>query len=155
MTELRDKWSRPLVALPVHVDIPRLARKITVYSSNAPSSSVANNNKQPVLLQREEGATEADATTDNLVIKELLRTLSKQLDESPEQQEKIDTKFLEYFSKTADTSQALAEFLEMVVLHDSRTSRVLKACNQSVLAPGVLVISLPIIMINLYYEVIS
>lgn len=136
MTELKDKWTRPLVSLPVHVDIPRLARKITIYSSTSNSSS--STNKQPVLISREEAET--DAASDNLVIKDLIKTISQQLGEPPEQQQNIDSKFMDYFGKTADPSQALAEFLENVVGHNSNTARVLKACNQSVLAPGVLVI---------------
>jgi len=145
MTELRDKWTRPLPSLPVHVDIPRLARKITVYSSTSSSRSTNTSNKHPVLVRQptdqqllQSPSSSTSTESDSMVIKELIRTLSRQLGEPTSQQENIDSHFMDYFSKTADPSQALAEFLEAIVGHDSHTARVLKACNQSVLAPGVL-----------------
>lgn len=136
MTEVRDKWKRPVEALPVHVDIPRLARKITVYTTKSD-----HNSKQPVLSNSQDDPASGDFN-DNIVIKELLRSLSRHLGEPETQQENIDTQFMDYFKRTADPSLALADFLSAVVGHDSPTAGVLKACNQSVLAPGVLVCTL-------------
>jgi hypothetical protein len=133
MTEIRDKWKRPLETLPVHVDIPRLARKISVYT-------VSDNAKQLVLTTQDDLPSSGEPTSDNHIIKELLKTLSKHLGEPATQQENIDTNFVEYFKRTADPSLALADFLNTVVGHESLTAGVLKACNQSVLAPGVLVL---------------
>ena len=130
VTEVRDKWKRPVESLPVHVDIPRLARKMSVYTSSP------NNSKQPVL-----SAANNEINNDSQVMKELIRTLSKYLGEPQTQQDNIDNNFMEYFKRTADPSLALADFLNGVVGHESRTAGVLKACNQSVLAPGVLVLS--------------
>jgi hypothetical protein len=129
MTEVRDKWKRPLAALPVHVDIPRLARKISVFTVSA------NNSKQCVLSQDDLTSNEPN---DNQVIKGLIRVLSKHLGEPETQQENIDTQFMEYFKRTADPSLALSDFMSGVVGSESLTACVLKACNQSVLAPGVL-----------------
>jgi hypothetical protein len=131
-TEVRDKWKRPLETLPVHVDIPRLARKISVFTVEP------DNTKKIVLSPQDDLPSESN--TESQVIKELLKTLSKYLGESETQQTNIDTKFMEYFKRTADPSLALADFLSDVVGHESPTACVLKACNQSVLAPGVLVL---------------
>jgi len=137
LTEVGDKWKRPLHNLPVHVDIPRLARKISIYTAPSPSS------KEPVLIGKDDvNASNNDkssaAHNDNLVMKDLILTLAKHLGETDTQQDNIDSNFLAYFKKTADPSQALADFLASIVGAESQTAKVLKACNQSVLAPGVL-----------------
>eukprot|EP00026_Physarum_polycephalum_P009233 Phypoly_transcript_09347.p1 GENE.Phypoly_transcript_09347~~Phypoly_transcript_09347.p1 ORF type:complete len:279 (-),score=43.48 Phypoly_transcript_09347:168-1004(-) len=131
MTEIRDKWKRPLETLPVHVDIPRLARKISIYT-------VSPDKSKQVVLTTQDDLPGGEPTSDNHIIKELIKTLSKHLGEPATQQESIDSNFMEYFKRTADPSLALADFLSTVVGHDSLTAGVLKACNQSVLAPGVL-----------------
>lgn len=149
LTELRDKWKRPVEALPVHVDIPRLARKITIYTATSQDST-----KHPVLATTHDDlAASGDhpPTNDNQVIREVIRTLSKHLGEPENQQEKIDTRFPEYFKRTADPSLALQDFMSDVVGHDSLTLGVLKACNQSVLAPGVLVCPFLFIYYTFYY----
>jgi len=134
ITEVRDKWTRPLVSLPVHVDIPRLARKISIYTHIS--------SKQVVLVGQDDinGSNNdtSPAHNDQLVIKDLILTLSEHLGEPSSQQLNIDSNFLEYFKRSSDTSQALADFLGAVVGRESQTAKVLKACNQSVLAPGVL-----------------
>ncbi len=140
LSELRDKWKKPVESLPVSVDIPRLARKISIYKATE------NNNdthKEPILLGRDDIATTNNDTTserhEHVVIKDLITTLAQQLGEPTAHQQSIDERFSEFLKRSADPSQALGEFLEKVVGHHSPTTRVLKACNQSVLAPGVLV----------------
>lgn len=135
ITEIDDKWKRPLPKLPVHVDIPRLARKINVYSATSSA-------KEAVLIGKEDNdGTPNDIVqhNDNMVVKDLIISIATHMGESTEQIENIKTNFAECYKKTGDPSQALADLLANVVGHESRTAKVLKACNQSILAPGVLV----------------
>lgn len=141
-TEIHMKWSRPVKTLPVHVDVPRLARKMAIY---------ADNNKNHVLhAAKDTGAGLSDDAPlgtvnkhpdaqlhDQRIIRDIILTLSIHLGEPKEQQRHIEAKFPEYFGP-GDTSVALREYMENVVGDDSKVIGVLKACNQSILAPGVL-----------------
>lgn len=130
LDEVGNKWRRPLKELPVNVDIPRLARKITIFTSVSSHKEVVHTPEESV------GESPHDETSG---IKDLLVALSKHLGEPASQQYNIESNFGEYFKKTADAAHALADFLEEIVGSDSTTAKVLKACNQSIIAPGVLV----------------
>jgi len=75
----------------------------------------------------------------NDVIFDVLVTLARQLD-SEDLVNKITSSFGQYFlpNTNTDLSRWVMDFLLQVVGEDTNTVRVLKACNQSVLAPAVL-----------------
>jgi len=131
-TEIHMKWSRPVRTLPVHVDVPRLARKMAIYGDNT------RNNILHAAKDTEEVSKTMDAQTqDQYIIRDIILTLSIHLGEPREQQKHIESKFNEFFGP-GDTSVALREYMEQVVGDGSKVIAVLKACNQSILAPGVL-----------------
>jgi len=131
LTEIGSKWTKPYHTLPVHVDIPRLARKIAIYANGDGVLSAQSDDKS-AYTQVQDGAKQ-----DYLIIRDIIVTLSKVLGEPKTQQDNITERFPSFFG-TGDPSLSLNDFLEQVVGANSKVVNVLKACNQSILAPGVL-----------------
>lgn len=133
LKEISTKWQKPYHTLPVHVDIPRLAKKIVIYGDG----QVVHKAQEDDTCNISSGNL-LDLTRQDSTIKEIILTLSKWLGDPQEQQESISTKYSSFFG-SGDPSLSLNEFIEQVVGVDSNVVKVLKACNQSILAPGVLV----------------
>jgi len=129
----QQSGKKPYHTLPVHVDIPRLAKKIIIYGDG----ELVHKPQEDTALNNSSGNLFADLSRQDNTIKEIILTLSKWLGDSQEQQESISTKYASFFG-TGDPSLSLNEFIEHVVGVDSSVVKVLKACNQSILAPGVL-----------------
>jgi len=141
-TEIRMKWSKPANTLPVHVDVPRLARKMAIYADNR--NTVLHAAKDTDTGMGEDSMHKSVNTKpldnqlhDQKIIKDIILTLSVHLGEHKDKQRHIESKFPEYFGP-GDTSVALRDYMEQVIGDDSKVISVLKACNQSILAPGVL-----------------
>jgi len=135
-TEIATKWEKPYHTLPVHVDIPRLGKKISIYVNN----TVVHQADTDDLAALRAGAMmdTPRGSQDHTVIRDIVVSLSKHLGEAQSQQDALRARFSEFFHPAGDPSLALSEYLEQVVGVDSKVLGVLKACNQSILAPGVL-----------------
>jgi len=133
LKEISTKWQKPYHTLPVHVDIPRLAKKIIIYGDG----EIVHKPQEDNACNTSSGNLFADLPRQDNTIKDIIVTLSKWLGDSQEQQESISTKYASFFG-SGDPSLSLNEFIEHVVGVDSNVVKVLKACNQSILAPGVL-----------------
>jgi len=132
--DISTKWHKPYHTLPVHVDIPRLAKKIVIYGDGV----IVHNTPEDNACNTSSGNLFADLSQQDTTIRDIILTLSKWLGDSPEQQEIIASRYAGFFGN-GDPSLSLNEFIEQVVGVDSKVVRVFKGCNQSILAPGVLV----------------
>jgi len=134
--DIREKWSKPLSTLPVHIDIPRLAKKIKVLRFHDPKSS-------STLFSASE-----DTENSPQLILGIFLAVSQQFETppfdhstghpSPSLPSLMESKFPDYFTNPLETSICLFDFMHQVVGAESKTVKVLKACTQSLLAPAVL-----------------
>jgi len=129
---IQTRWEKPFQSLPVNVDIPRLVRKISVLSNGNRIFSVTEDAIPDPTL------SPSNPRQETVIIRDFLLTLSLALGDSIERQETLKERFVEFFGRNGDASVFLLEFLDKVVGGDSAVVKVLKACNQSILAPGVL-----------------
>jgi hypothetical protein len=137
-TEIHMKWSKPVNTLPVHVDIPRLARKMAIYSDSKKKSVLLAAKDNEVNNGSDGKPIMSAQMQDQHIMRDIILTLSQQVGESFERQKHLETKFAEFFGH-GDTSVALRDYMDQVIGESSKVIGILKACNQSVLAPGVLV----------------
>jgi len=131
LTEISTKWERPYHTLPVHVDIPRLAKKIAIYGNGGIVHRPPDDE-----LSSSGSLFNTTPRIDN-TIRDIIVTLSEWLGEPKEKQEEILAQYPKFFG-SGDPSLSLTEFLDNIVGPTSKVVNVLKACNQSILAPGVL-----------------
>jgi len=117
------------------VDIPRLARKISIYSDG--DVVLSAHSDDCVLVIGSSAPLQEGTKQEYIIIRDIILTLSRVLGEPEVQQDNIIARFPSFFG-TGDPSLSLNDFLEQVVGADSKVVHVLKGCNQSILAPGVL-----------------
>ena len=119
LKDIRDIWNRGFESLPVHSDVPRLARKMRIVDSDG---SVLQN-----------GRDCGSVTVQELVL-QLLVVLSEKV-ETAEFVETLQAHYREYVKEEGDFSQQLLTYLREVV-GTSNVGRILKACHQRVIFPG-------------------
>jgi len=132
LKEISTKWERPYHTLPVHVDIPRLAKKIVIYGNGV----IVHRPPDEEMHSSSGNLFSTTPRVDNTV-RDIIVTLSGWLGEPKEKQEEIFSQYSNFFGG-GDPSLSLTEFLDNIVGPTSKVVNVLKACNQSILAPGVL-----------------
>jgi len=123
--EIIEKWKRPATSLPVQIDLPRLIYKFEIIDKNG-TSLLPENIKE---MQRGE------------LLKVLFDCLNNLFSMSNSDQVEFDRIFDELVepTKEGDISIRLSYFLERI--GDNMPSMgVLKACNQSFLAPAVIML---------------
>lgn len=129
---IQTRWEKPFQSLPVNVDIPRLVRKISVLSNGNRVFSVNEDTIPDPTL------SPGNPRQETVIIRDFLLTLSSALGDSIERRETMNYRFVEFFGRSGDASVFLLDFLDKVVGGESSVVKVLKACNQSILAPGIL-----------------
>jgi len=124
--ELIDKWRRPATSLPVQIDLPRLIYKFGI-TDNSGKSLLPDNIKD---LQRGE------------LLKLLFDTLNRFFTMSIAEQNEFNRIFEELVepTKEGDISIRLSYFLERIASENIPAMGILKACNQSFLAPAVIML---------------
>lgn len=117
--EAKEIWAKQLDLLPVHKDLPRLARQFdiidmggNILSTGDPDTSIESN------------------------IKKLLVNTARRLDGDKKANE-ITEKFDQYIEPGKDLIKALLKLLKEQVGEQSKVVGVLKAANQSIIAPVV------------------
>jgi hypothetical protein len=133
--EISTKWERPYHTLPVHVDIPRLAKKIAIYSNGVVVHGPPDEDLSASLGSS--GGLFPPAPRVESTIRDIMTVLSRLLGEPTEKQDAITTHYSKFFMG-GDPSLSLTEFIDNVVGPTSKVVNVLKSCNQSILAPGIL-----------------
>jgi len=122
---LENVWSRPYHKLPIHIDIPRLSKKIRVYSG------------EKCLHGNPDGELEGEE-----IIYFLLLTLAKELEDFDACnfiEKHFRTIVDEYAEPGNDTSGELSRFLKAMVTEvgsEGKMLRVLKAVHQKVIFSG-------------------
>mmetsp|Transcript_40864 Transcript_40864/g.102916 ORF Transcript_40864/g.102916 Transcript_40864/m.102916 type:complete len:330 (-) Transcript_40864:183-1172(-) len=140
MIDVTEKWEKRVEDLPVSVDLPRLARKMVIYdSSNTVILDGGWLDLPPEELARVQCAVPTPTTRFQLV-RAILLLLARELEPSSEGviAEKFHSLHLEEPHFGGDISGFLGVFLRTHLGNDSHIVRVLKVCNQSVIAPAVL-----------------
>lgn len=141
--EVREKWTKALELVAVHTDIPRLAKKISIYSerdgillaaTEGPDSE-SKNIDTPQTSSVGDGALNVLITERLGIVEQILQLVTSQVGEDSS----IINEFRSYIKEdTYDLSVPLLEFLDKRLGENHKTTKVLKACNQSILAPCVL-----------------
>eukprot|EP01113_Clastostelium_recurvatum_P050613 TRINITY_DN9624_c0_g1_i1.p1 TRINITY_DN9624_c0_g1~~TRINITY_DN9624_c0_g1_i1.p1 ORF type:complete len:305 (-),score=45.53 TRINITY_DN9624_c0_g1_i1:45-938(-) len=126
--EIRDKWTKPLISLPVHVDIPRLIKKIDVVG-------VDNGHETAILTP-----TDREGANTHQPILDLVLALATQFDPhyTIERRNTTTAQFYNAFGQGSDAGMSLMDFMNTALGEESSVVGVLKACTQSTLAPAVL-----------------
>eukprot|EP01095_Lingulamoeba_sp_RSL-Kostka_P000832 TRINITY_DN110_c0_g4_i1.p1 TRINITY_DN110_c0_g4~~TRINITY_DN110_c0_g4_i1.p1 ORF type:complete len:293 (+),score=75.62 TRINITY_DN110_c0_g4_i1:213-1091(+) len=117
-------WQRKIEDLSIHMDLPRLGHKISIYKNGSIIEENNNNNN----------------STKSEVVFFLCTTLVEQLGESEEFISEITDNFYhdDYVHKdgSGDVSQQLLRFLVAMIHPESKTERVLKLCHQKMVFPA-------------------
>jgi len=113
-------WSRNLKDLSVHMDLPRLGPRITLFKED-----------EEVLFSQE-----SDSKMER--IKLLLVSIAKLCNEDSQLVTDIENKFYDHINSdgAGDPSQQLSNFLTAVIPKDSKIERVLKLCHQKMVFPA-------------------
>eukprot|EP01098_Paradermamoeba_levis_P013196 TRINITY_DN5968_c0_g1_i1.p1 TRINITY_DN5968_c0_g1~~TRINITY_DN5968_c0_g1_i1.p1 ORF type:complete len:284 (-),score=39.26 TRINITY_DN5968_c0_g1_i1:88-939(-) len=122
--DTKEIWQREMRQLPVHIDLPRLCRKLYIFDNQ---NMVCGNN---------ETATSNNEIRD--LILRILLILSEYLDGDIKRDE-VKARFEGYFVNQQDTgniSSGLSKFLNEVIGDNSKAGQVLKACHQKIIFPG-------------------
>eukprot|EP01102_Stenamoeba_stenopodia_P021149 TRINITY_DN8444_c0_g1_i1.p1 TRINITY_DN8444_c0_g1~~TRINITY_DN8444_c0_g1_i1.p1 ORF type:complete len:307 (+),score=57.34 TRINITY_DN8444_c0_g1_i1:213-1133(+) len=142
--DTKDKWIKPLTKLPVNVDIPRLARKMSIYDDSR--NLLLDGSWLDLTPEEIEASPYKDQIPTNKsntkLIQDVLQVLADQLGED-------STAIREEFGKMVkdnggDTAGPFGNFLNRHMGDNSTVVKVLKACNQSIIAPSVVRLKLSI-----------
>eukprot|EP00123_Amoebidium_parasiticum_P018598 comp24251_c0_seq1/m.44909 comp24251_c0_seq1/g.44909 ORF comp24251_c0_seq1/g.44909 comp24251_c0_seq1/m.44909 type:complete len:164 (-) comp24251_c0_seq1:26-517(-) len=120
---VNDIYGKPHTGLPVNKDIPRLVRRIRVYGKDGTLLCPTNQDDPPADL-----------------IRNLIFNLSRQLDDEAQTQ-RFEAAWANHFAETSTDGTIIAKKLGAVINDPEvvgpvcRSMAVLKACNQSVIAP--------------------
>mmetsp|Transcript_29026 Transcript_29026/g.81203 ORF Transcript_29026/g.81203 Transcript_29026/m.81203 type:complete len:282 (+) Transcript_29026:250-1095(+) len=117
----RDIWSRDLVNLPVHMDIPRLGARMKIVGLGE---------------EGEEKAFTEDKSRPELV-KEILLNIAQAV-EDPQSVENIENHYFDHIDAEGkgDIAQQLLKFFQEHVSDTCRMAKILKACHQKIVFPG-------------------
>jgi len=134
--ETRDTWERHLDRLPVSIDVPRLVMKMKIIDKNGQLVLDGNQNQKTEPIPGELPLTKQQ------LIKKILLVLANQLGED---EQVIQEQYNTYVKDNAgDIPGPLNRFLKNVMGEENKVVKVLKACNQSILAPAVVRLKLKI-----------
>eukprot|EP01118_Nematostelium_gracile_P016894 TRINITY_DN7084_c0_g1_i1.p1 TRINITY_DN7084_c0_g1~~TRINITY_DN7084_c0_g1_i1.p1 ORF type:complete len:291 (+),score=64.00 TRINITY_DN7084_c0_g1_i1:60-932(+) len=145
--EVREKMAKPVEKLPVHLDLPRLARKMEIIYDDQIVLEAKEGGEDQYFMDPEERSKRVTEPKEaplnphevNSVMKSIFMTLAQYLDEESVMK-KIEENFGKYVTSkpNTDVSRHLLDFLLEVMGDDNSTVGVLKASNQSILAPAVI-----------------
>jgi hypothetical protein len=145
--EVREKMAKPVEKLPVHLDLPRLARKMDIIYDNQLILEAKEGGEDQYFMDNEERMKRTSEQKEaplnphevNSVMREIFVTLAQHLDNEQVLQS-IQDNFGTYITSkpNTDVSRHLLDFLLEVVGNNNSTIGVLKASNQSILAPAVI-----------------
>mmetsp|Transcript_16608 Transcript_16608/g.27229 ORF Transcript_16608/g.27229 Transcript_16608/m.27229 type:complete len:286 (+) Transcript_16608:171-1028(+) len=120
ISDSQNIWSRNLSDLSVHMDLPRLGPRITLFHEDNEI-----NFSQPTDTKMER-------------IKLLLIEIAKMAHEDDQLISDLETKFYDHINKdgAGDASQQLSHYLTAIIPKDSKIERVLKLCHQKMVFPA-------------------
>eukprot|EP00027_Filamoeba_sp_ATCC50430_P006043 CAMPEP_0168557480 /NCGR_PEP_ID=MMETSP0413-20121227/9450_1 /TAXON_ID=136452 /ORGANISM="Filamoeba nolandi, Strain NC-AS-23-1" /LENGTH=391 /DNA_ID=CAMNT_0008588519 /DNA_START=136 /DNA_END=1311 /DNA_ORIENTATION=+ len=128
LTDTQRIWSKEFHHLPVAIDLLRLCKSMAIFDSRSESKHASQSFGDAKDLQK---------TKEEQMLSVLLQ-LARILE--PEKEESIQKNFPTYLQKAnsipgMDVSKDVVAFLRDVVGADSHIVNILKACNQSIIAP--------------------
>lgn len=120
ISDSQNIWSRNLSDLSVHMDLPRLGPRITLFHED----------EEVIFSQPTDSKMER--------IKLLLIEIAKLAHEDDQLISDLETKFYDHINKegAGDASQQLSHYLTAVIPKDSKIERVLKLCHQKMVFPA-------------------
>lgn len=128
--DILKTWSRPRNKLAVTVDLPRLVRKISVFNS-----------QNEVLFNGSEPLTEGDSPSrfSNITIYRKMSQLFVVLAQSLSENHDGVEEFIEAkMSEEGDSASLLDRLFDQFFPEENRITKLLKLCNQSIMAPAVI-----------------
>lgn len=144
-SEIRRIWNKPVEQLPIGIDLPRLATNILVDTEpmniDGELSSPPSSPRGPV---ENAGTVEEPDTR----AREIMNTLASigRLVEGEEYAKGIYQNFGNYVTlegvKDRDMSREIAALVADYLGKDSKVVKILKACNQAIIAPAVIELTL-------------
>jgi hypothetical protein len=125
---LMEIMHKPLLRLPISVDLPRLARKITLYDDD---------NDERV-IEANEDADDSRA----LLVCTILSELSRLVGDSEQVRSTIEQQARDFITDQGDMATGIMAFFTEVLtangVEEPKVIGVLRGCNQSTLAPAVM-----------------
>lgn len=131
--DTKDIWNRKVADLPVHMDLPRLGRKIRI-----------TKNGQLIL---DKSQTQTREMNQREIVFEFLKILAdlietqtgEQGEEGPKGDdvlELIEEKYYNFIKPEGDVSQQLQAFFKEGLPQDAKIFKILKMCHQKIIFPG-------------------
>jgi len=122
-------WSRPISELPVHLDLPRLGRKIRIIENGRPvfdkmTTKIIEENHREIVFQFLK------------ILADILQHISGQENEQNELLEIIEEKYYHHIKTEGDMSQQLLSFFKEEIPEQDHLIKLLKLCHQKMVFPG-------------------
>lgn len=143
--EIRRIWNKPVEQLPIGIDLPRLATSIHV--DTEPMNIDGGEVMSPPSSPRGPAEPTAGAEEPDTRAREIMNTLASigRLVEGEEYAQNIYKNFGTYVMLEGPKDRDMSREIAQLVGHlgkDSKIVKVLKACNQAIIAPAVIELTL-------------